>query len=198
VTANAAPGSGQCRGVTGTTAEPGELTAARLASLYEEHASQLHRYLARRLGGVADDLVADTFLIAWEQRARYDPTRASIRAWLYGIAANLARRHVRTELRRLRATARHGRDRAQGDVDVDARAASCVDADARVRRLASALTSLRDEDREVLLLIAWAGLEPGEAAAALGIPVGTARSRLHRARTVLRGSDTRSAEDDDA
>jgi DNA-directed RNA polymerase specialized sigma24 family protein len=61
-----------------------------LAGLYDRHARELHRYLARRLdAATADDLVAETFLIAWQRRERYRPERGSARAWLYGIATNL-------------------------------------------------------------------------------------------------------------
>jgi RNA polymerase sigma-70 factor (ECF subfamily) len=62
-----------------------------------------------------------------------------------------------------------------------------ADAGTSARRLGSALAGLRAEERDVLLLVAWAGLQPVEVAEALGVPVGTVRSRLHRARTALRG-----------
>src|SRR5438094_767503 len=76
---------------------------------YDSYARELHRYLARRLDvSTADDLVAQTFLVAWEQRARYRPDRAGPRAWLYGIATNLLRRHARSTVRGLRAAARLG------------------------------------------------------------------------------------------
>ena len=61
-----------------------------------------------------------------------------------------------------------------------------LDSGARARPLKAALSALRPYDREVLLLVAWEGLTPAEAAVALGIPHGTARSRLHRARVTLR------------
>jgi DNA-directed RNA polymerase specialized sigma24 family protein len=82
------------------------------AILYDRHAAVLHRYVARRLGvGVADDIVADTFLSAFRQRARFDPRASSdARPWLYGIAANLIGKHTRSEVRMLRAYARTGAD----------------------------------------------------------------------------------------
>ncbi len=63
------------------------------AVIFDRHAPHVHRYLARRLGReAADDLVAETFLVAFGKRKRYDTARADARPWLYGIAANLIRR----------------------------------------------------------------------------------------------------------
>lgn len=70
------------------------------AALFDRHASAVHRYAARRLGpDAADDLVAETFLIAFRRRAGYDETRADALPWLYGIATNLIGRHRRDEVR---------------------------------------------------------------------------------------------------
>lgn len=158
--------------------------ASSLTRLYGEHARDLHRYLARRLTPtVADDLVAETFLAAWEHRARYDPGRGSPRAWLFGIATNLLRRDARTEAATLRALARSaGHAVPTGPTDVAAR----VDADRAGSALAAGLADLRAEERDVLLLVAWAGLRPVEIAAALDLDDRTVRTRLHRARTKLR------------
>lgn len=161
--------------------------AAAFGQLFDEHYGPLHRYLARRVGEhAAEDLAAETFLVAYQQRAEFHPERAPARSWLYGIATNLLRRRARTEVRRFRATARAaGRERgAVGghDAAVSAR----VDAEAVARRLAGGLARLSPGDRDVLLLISWAGLDHAEVAAALGIPLGTVRSRLHRVRAALR------------
>jgi RNA polymerase sigma-70 factor (ECF subfamily) len=159
---------------------------ALLERLYDEHARGLHRYLARRLDPAsADDLVAETFLQAWEQRERYEPERATVRAWMYGIATNLLRRHARSEVRGLRATAREV-GRAHVADGTDTVAVARADASVSARKLGSALAELRQEERDVLLLVAWAGLRPAEVADALGIEAGTVRSRLHRARSALR------------
>jgi DNA-directed RNA polymerase specialized sigma24 family protein len=63
-----------------------------------------------------------------------------------------------------------------------------LDAAARLPGLRRALAGLMSGDREVLLLVTWEGLTPAEAAVVLGIPQGTARSRLHRARAAMRQS----------
>ncbi|MGP3921819.1 RNA polymerase sigma factor [Streptomyces sp. 8N616] len=157
------------------------------ARLYDRYAPDIHRYAARRLGdGAADDITAETFLVAFRSRARYDTARVNARPWLYGIAANLIGKQRRTEVRALRALAR---------TDVDPVAESWVDsADSRVAAqaaqapLAGALAGLSVGDRHVLLLVAWADLSYPEVADALGIPVGTVRSRLNRARRKVRAA----------
>lgn len=163
----------------------GPYPAEVFAMLFDQHAKPLHRYLARRVGvDSANDLVSETFLVALSQRDRYEPARATARSWLYGIATNLLRRQARQEVRGLRATARSG-DR-EAEPGHDAQVADRVDAQASIRRLASGLAELSDADRDVLLLMSWAGLDSTEIAAALDIPVGTVRSRLHRVRRKLR------------
>jgi RNA polymerase sigma-70 factor, ECF subfamily len=153
--------------------------------LFRRHAPQLQRYVVRRLGpDAADDIVAETFLLAFRQRDRYDPERADARPWLYGIATNLIGRHRRAEIRQYRALARTGADPVlESFTDrVDDR----VSATAAGRRLAAALAGLPAAHRDTLLLVAWGDLSYEEAARALGVPVGTVRSRLSRARSRLR------------
>ena len=165
--------------------------AEAFAGLYDRHAALLHRYVARRLGdGAADDIVADTFLDAFRRRHKYDPAMPDARPWLYGIAANLIGKHSRAEVRMLRAYSRTGTDpvltASAASSDETARADSRLSASAVQRELAAALAALSAGDREVLLLVAWADLSYAEVAAALRIPVGTVRSRLHRARARVR------------
>lgn len=161
------------------------------AVLYDRHAAPIHRFAGRRLGGqLADDVTAETFLAAFRRRQRYDLGRPDARPWLYGIAANVIGKHRRAEVRMLRAFARTGLDplagpQADGYADrVDSR----VSAAAAQRDLAAALAGLAVGDRDALLLIAWADLSYEETAAALGIPVGTVRSRLNRARRKVRAA----------
>lgn len=157
----------------------------RFAGLYDRHAPRIHRYVTRRLGpDTADDIVAETFLIAFQRRRDYDVDRTDAVPWLYGIAANLIAKHRRAETRMHRAFARTGNGPvAESPTDrVDAR----VTAAGVQRSLAAALAGLSAADREVLLLVAWAELSYHQVAEALGIPVGTVRSRLHRARRTVR------------
>ena len=110
--------------------------------------------MLRRLGpDAADDVVAETFLLAFRQRDRYDLGRPDARPWLYGIATNLISRHRRAEIRQYRALARTGTDPVTEPFTdrVDAR----VSADAASTRLAAALARLPSAHRDTLLLMAW-------------------------------------------
>jgi RNA polymerase sigma factor (sigma-70 family) len=159
--------------------------AGLFGAIFDRHAVAIHRYLARRVGAsLADDLTAETFLVAFRGRARYDVAHADARPWLYGIAANLLRREQRSELRQYRALARTGVDPAlDGDAD---RVAERVTAAEHVRKLAAVLAELSVREREVLTLVAQEQLSYPEVARALGIPIGTVRSRLHSARKRIR------------
>src|SRR5215469_6169731 len=155
------------------------------ATVFRRHAPDINRYVVRRLGdGAADDVVADTFLTAFRLRSRYQQDRPDARPWLYGIATNLISRHRRAEVRQYRALARTGLDPVTESFAE--RADARVSADTESRRLAAALAGLPAGHRNALLLVAWGDLSYEEAAAALGVPVGTVRSRLSRARARLR------------
>src|SRR5579872_4676067 len=139
--------------------------------LFRRHAPHIQRYVVRRLGqDAADDIVAETFLLAFRQRDTYDQARADARPWLYGIATNLIGRHRRAEVRLYRALARTGADPVtEAFTDrVDDR----VSAGTAGRRLAAGLAGLPEALRDTLLLVTWGDLSYEEAATALGIPVG--------------------------
>jgi len=153
----------------------------------------LSRYLARRVGHeIAMDIAAETFAIALARWSRFERSRP-VRPWLYGIASNLVRRRRRVEERQLRAYARTGMDPVLS-MDEDA-AAERLDAQTQQRQLARALADLRPNEREILLLHAWTELSDEEIAAALAIPVGTVKSRLHRLRARLWNSLAASGEE---
>ena len=156
------------------------------AVVFDRHFATIHRYLERRVGrDAADELAAEVFRIAFEQRSRFRPLHASALPWLYGLATNLALKRWRGDSRRLRALARLD----SGDGELDAGLDGAVDrltARAARARLLDALAGLPDGDRDVVVLFAWEDLSYEEIASALGIPVGTVRSRLNRARRTLR------------
>jgi RNA polymerase sigma-70 factor (ECF subfamily) len=149
--------------------------------LFRRHVQAVHAFLSRRLGrDAADDLTAETFARAFAGRAR-TATRdsESFLPFLYGIAANLVRMRRRTEERMLRAYARTGIDPAASAHG------SALDTGDLGPALAGALADLRPLERDVLLLVAWGELSYAETGAALGVPVTTVRTALHRARVRL-------------
>ena len=157
----------------------------RFAAIYDRHAATLFRFFVRRVGpNVAEELLGDTFRVAFEIRARFDVAHVTARPWLYGIATNLVAKHRRTEARRLSATARLNNGRTtDGFAD---RVAAEVDAGLLWPRVAEAIADLPDGERDALLLYAWEELSYEEIAMAMRVPVGTVRSRLNRARYKLR------------
>jgi RNA polymerase sigma factor (sigma-70 family) len=146
--------------------------------IFDRHYRAVYGYLARRVGrAIADDLAAETFILAFERRSAYRPDAERALPWLLGIAVNLLAHHRRSEARQLRALAAA---RPEAGSDAEPTDGSLP------RRLVAALEQLDDHDREALLLYAWAELKYAEIADVLGIPVGTVRSRLSRARRKLR------------
>jgi RNA polymerase sigma factor (sigma-70 family) len=171
----------------GQAVEASLTSTEAFAVLYERHAAALYSYAYRRVGAhVADDVVAETFAVGFRQRARYDLSRPDARPWLFGILTKEISRHRRKEGARLRAVARYGEP--LGEDGHAQRVADEVTARAARAALAVALRGLSAGDRDVLLLIAWGGLSYDEVADALGIPGGTVRSRLHRARRQVKAA----------
>jgi RNA polymerase sigma factor (sigma-70 family) len=155
--------------------------------LFRRHAPVIQRYVTRRIGPhEADDVVAETFLAAFRQRASYRDGTPDARPWLYGIATNMVRRHWRTEVKQLRLLARTDTDPVLADftqrVDESVSAASTSAA------LAAGLAGLPAAQRDALLLVAWGGLTYEQVAAATGVPLGTVQSRISRARRRLRAT----------
>jgi RNA polymerase sigma factor (sigma-70 family) len=71
---------------------------ASFEAAFQQHFPPVYRFIARRVGpALAEDLAAETFATAYRRRARFDPARATLRSWLYGIATNLVRNHWRAE-----------------------------------------------------------------------------------------------------
>lgn len=143
----------------------------------------LHGYFARRAPQAADDLPAEVWLHAYLSRDRYDASRGAARTWLFGIARNVLAAHWR----RGRAQER-GVPACGGSFDPWQAVDQRLDAAAVAPLLREALKDMPDGERELLLLVAWEQLSPAEAAAVVGIPTGTTRSRLHRARGRLRAA----------
>jgi RNA polymerase sigma-70 factor (ECF subfamily) len=176
---------------TGVSAKPtdGDAIAASLADprafgvIFERHFGSIHRYLRRRLDDRdAEEATAQTFLAAFDARGRFDRSRPNARSWLFGIATNVAHNHRRSETRELRAISSLGTEEAGANDGAEAR----VDAERMRIVLARCLAELPVEESDVLYLLVWAELEQPEIAAALGVPIGTVKSRLSRARRRVR------------
>ena len=153
--------------------------------LFEEHARVVYNHAFRLTGNwsTAEEVVSLTFLEAWRLRSTIRPEGGSLLPWLLVIALNVARNVSRTTRRQQAAMSR-----LQPGTDVPDFAdelAGRLDDATQLEAVRAALTRLRRSERDVLALCVWSGLNYAEAAEALGVPVGTVRSRLSRARRKL-------------
>jgi RNA polymerase sigma factor (sigma-70 family) len=154
--------------------------------LFDECARAVYN-LAFRLTGnwsAAEEAVSLTFLEAWRLRGKVEPAGGSLRPWLLGIAVNVTRNLSRAARRHQAALGRLAPPPAVPDFADEL--AGQIDDAAQLRRVLAALATLRQSEREVIALCVWSGLDYAAAATALGVPVGTVRSRLSRARGKLR------------
>jgi RNA polymerase sigma-70 factor, ECF subfamily len=156
--------------------------------IVERHATALFRYLASRVDRASsEDLLADVFEAAFRARHRYDGHYDDALPWLLGIAANVIRHHRRSQtrytsmLRRL--TLLHGSTQEPSEVRD---AVVVVELRDRMQCVRRGFASLNDKHRDVLVLSAGLGLSYEDISRALGVSVGTVRSRIFRARTRLR------------
>ncbi|WP_242608668.1 RNA polymerase sigma factor [Actinomadura formosensis] len=148
----------------------------RFTAIYDECRQRVWAYAAARAGRqVADEVVSETFAIAWR---RFADVPEPALPWLLGVARNVLRDGHRAEKRRESFTAELGRSarRSAGDIAEDV-----------AERLAvlRAMATLPESDREILILIAWQGLTPREAAKVVRCSPAALRVRLHRARRRL-------------
>ncbi|MBI5090335.1 MAG: RNA polymerase sigma factor [Actinobacteria bacterium] len=162
--------------------------------LFERHFTTIHGYLSRRLGRArADDLAGEVFRIGFVERSKYDPSRGGLRSWLYGIANNVLRQHLRDRERAERAWARLGLSSVVVD---DVSPVERIDAQLLAARLDAALARLLPTDREALTLHVVEQLTYAEVALVMNTPIGTVRSRIARARNQLRVSLAFTADSD--
>jgi RNA polymerase sigma factor (sigma-70 family) len=155
------------------------------AEIFDRHAGEILRYAHARLGpDLAEDVTAETFLAAFSRRHRYDTAWPDARPWLYGIAVREIGRHRRALSRRLRLLRSVPVELVTEDFGH--RSAERVTAEQLRPQLTAVLAGLPHRDRELLLLVAWAGLSYEESAQALGLTVSAVKSRLHRIRVKTR------------
>jgi len=153
--------------------------------LFDECARTVYNLAFRVTGNwsAAEEVVSLTFLEAWRLRDTVQPAGGSLRPWLLGIAMNVTRNAARASRRHQAALGRLPPVPVIPDFAEDL--AGRIDDAARLRAVRSAVARLRRSEQEVLALCVWSGLDYSAAAQALGVPVGTVRSRLSRARARL-------------
>jgi RNA polymerase sigma factor (sigma-70 family) len=161
-------------------------------AIYERHVEAIYNYLFRRLADWSDaeDLTAIVFLEAFRRRRDVVVHEGKVLPWLYGIATNVLHARRRAHWRHRRLLTRLAEDRVVAtSPDVERR----VEAAEQMRSVLTRVATLPRGQQDVFALCVWSGLSYEEAATALGVPVGTVRSRLARARSAL--SDADSAEE---
>jgi RNA polymerase sigma-70 factor (ECF subfamily) len=145
----------------------------RFRDMFARHHPAVYGYAARRVGRIdANDVAAETFTVAW-RRLRKVPEEPDTLPWLYGVARNVVANLERSRRRADRLTARAA-DEIRSDPPNEV-----------THDVLAAVETLRDDDREVLLLAAWEGLTPTQIGAAIGCSPNAAAVRLHRARSRL-------------
>ena len=170
-------------------AEPPGAGVARIGAdfegLYRRYYPVIQRYVRRRLGDphAVEDLVAETFLVAYEQRDRYRDRGLPIQAWLYRLATS---RLARRQRARLGLFQRHLRKRRPEPSDTVREAPADEPDQARRELVREAIAALEVRYQDVLALHHLEGLSLDEVAAVLRCRVGTVKSRLFRAREALR------------
>lgn len=155
--------------------------------IFERHYQAVFRFAAGRAGvDEAGDIASDTFVRAFDRRERFRTDRESALPWLFGIAANVSRERRRKSARRQNMLQRAVVLVAGEDSRFEADAAQRVDAVSRRDGLAAALAVLTEDEYQVLMLLAIADFTYADIAEHLEIPIGTVRSRIHRARRKMR------------
>ncbi|MFJ9557981.1 RNA polymerase sigma factor [Nocardiopsis sp. NPDC101807] len=161
--------------------DDGESAERQFTRFFERHYDDVRRYALRRLGpDHADDVAAETFGVAW-RRFDHLPKDQPL-PWLYGVARNVVRARSRSGGRRAEVPTPFGEASAAASAEPDT-ASRVEERDEALR----ALGRLSDKDRELVMLLAWEGLELAEAARVLGCTTATARVRLFRARRRIEG-----------
>ncbi|MFH9970153.1 RNA polymerase sigma factor [Streptomyces mirabilis] len=153
--------------------------------LYQELGQAIYAHAYRATGdwSAAEDAVSLTFLEVWRLRERLEEGDESVRPWVYGIATNVLRNRGRAARKHQQALARFPTPETVPDFAEEV--AERIDDSERLAAARAAVGRLRRADRDVFMLCVWSDLSYAAAAEALGIPVGTVRSRLSRARARL-------------
>lgn len=160
--------------------------AEAFGELFRRHRSAVYNFCFRRTASwdMAEDLTAQVFVETWQGRASRELVGNSLLPWLIGVASRVISHEWRSRTRR---KTRELRAVPSGDTpDPADEVAARVDDERRMAKVLQTLKLLPRVERDVLAVCVFAGLDYQAAAAALGIPVGTVRSRLSRARSHLK------------
>jgi RNA polymerase sigma factor (sigma-70 family) len=166
----------------GATIEASWTSPEKFADIFDRHYVALFGFCARRVGAVlADDVVNETFCVAFDRRRRYaTKERPNARPWLMGIAINVMRHDFRRQLREARALGRLKLQESHPGHEVSV--VRDIDANDQMHLVRAALAKVPDKELEALLLSVLDHQTYEQIAEVLQIPIGTVRSRIHRAR----------------
>lgn len=154
------------------------------AALYRRHSAMVFRFARLMIGcnAAAEDIVQEAFLALMRDATRYDPDRSALSTYLYGVARRQTRRRLLRDRRFVALeSSRYENDEPAADDD----AAGDLLRRSDIARLRQAILSLPSRYREIVVLCDLQDLSYADAATTLECPVGTIRSRLHRARQLL-------------
>jgi RNA polymerase sigma factor (sigma-70 family) len=153
--------------------------------LFERHAKAIYNYCFRRVGdwSAAEDMLSIVFVEAWRRRDKELPP-GKVLPWLYGIATNVVRNRRRARRRFAAALSRVPTSPA--DPGFSEIADERLDDERQMRKTLTLVARLPRQEQDVLALCVWSEMSYEDAALALGVPIGTVRSRLSRARRHLR------------
>jgi RNA polymerase sigma-70 factor (ECF subfamily) len=154
------------------------------ATLYQRHHAVVYRFARLMTGSssAAEDIVQEVFLVVMRDASRYDPARAALPTYLYGVARHQTRRRL---ARDRQFVALDGDAPCTRQITVDDDPTATLERREALQRLRRAIVSLPRKYREVIVLCDLQDVSYNDAAAALRCAVGTIRSRLHRARHLL-------------
>ena len=154
------------------------------AALYQRHSASVYRFARLMIGSAsaAEDVVQEVFLVVMRDASRFDAARASLSSYLYGVARHHTRRRL---LRQRRFVALDPRD-ATHEAAADNDPAGDLLRASELRRLRRAIVAMPSRYREVLVMCDLQDVSYADAALTLGCAIGTVRSRLHRARELLK------------
>ncbi len=158
------------------------------SEFFRRHVDSITRYAVRRCVNPEDvaDLVAECFLVALQAAHRYIPETETALPWLFGISRRLLARQRRNYVGNRRLQVKASNAFPAFTAAEDNEIAAAIDASRQAPVLEKALATLTPAERDVLELVAYDGLTPSQAAAALDITPNAARLRLSRARRAVR------------